>query len=67
MRLAKRYVRELASDMIRRNCFRNELADGMQTLYIERIVNACDNGLITSWEAVIELTKIIKEWSGNIE
>lgn len=67
MRLAKRYVRELASDMIRRNCFRNELADGMQTLYIERIVNTCDNGLITSWEAVIELTKIIKEWSGNNE
>lgn len=66
MRLAKRYVRELASDMIRRNCFRNELADGMQTLYIERIVNTCDNGLITSWEAVIELTKIIKEWSGTL-
>lgn len=67
MRLAKRYVRELANDMIRRNCFRNELSDGMQTLYIERIVNTCDNGLITSWEAVIELTKIIKEWSGNNE
>ena len=56
MRLAKRYVRELASDMIKRNCFEND--------YIERIVNVCDNGLITSWEAVIELTKIIKEWSG---
>ena len=59
MRLAKRYVRELANDMIKRNCFEND--------YIERIVSYCDNGLIANWEAVFELTKIIKEWSGNNE
>lgn len=67
MRLAKRYVRELANDMIKRGCFRGDLYDGMQRGYIERIVDCCDNGLITSWEAMIALTKIIKEWSGNNE
>lgn len=58
MRLAKRYVREFASDMMKR---------GVGGTYVKLVLQACENGMVTSFEAMIKLTEILKEWSGNNE
>lgn len=56
MRLAKRYVREFASDMMKR---------GVGGTYVKLVLQACENGMVTSFEAMIKLTEILKEWSGE--